>query len=166
MTSALWTLRGLWFVAGASQIYGVAYLYQWKGMPSDMPFALALPLLPIIAVTAVLLALRPQALRRLLYGQSAWLSLTYRGILLIVAVLWEWSFITGPMWDRLLDDPQGFARGMGLLFTGGVLFHVVLQHWFLTVTAGLLAIYPSVFKPLIAPPVAAERTALSPEKAS
>ena len=166
MTPALWSLRGLWFVAGASQIYGVAYFYQWKGMPTNMPFALALPLLPILAVTVVLLALRPQILRRLLYAESAWLSLAFRGIILAPAVLWEWSFITGPMWDKLLNDPSGFASGMGLLFTGGVLFHVVLQHWFLTATGALLAIYPRAFKPLIAPPVAAEAPVLSPAKAS
>ncbi len=172
MTSALWTLRGLWFVAGASLLYGVGYRLQLSGFPTtpNTAHVLAFPLLPIIALTAVVLALRPQILRPLLYPESAWLSLAYRGALLAVAVLYEWSFISGPMWDKLLNDPSGFARGMGLLFTGGVVFHAVLQHWFLvTVTGGLLAIYPSLFKPLIAPPVAAEAPeapALSPEKAS
>lgn len=161
-------LRALFLVVGVSWIYSVIRLDIRFGFlgGSDL-FMVARHLALVISLTLMVMAVRPSLLRPLL-GPKSGATLAFSVLLLVAAGLWQWSLVDGPMMGKFLDNPfTGQAKGAGLLFSGGVFFHIVIQHWLISAVGVLLAVYPQGFRALIAPevPVIAPGMKEEPEKA-
>ena len=100
------------------------------------------------------MAVRPTAVLRALAEGNPTMATALRGLLLVGAVLWQLSLASHPMMlSRLMDDPLRQAAPSGLLFPGGLLWHVVLQHWLQSAMGVVLWLYPQAFRRLAALPV-------------
>jgi len=144
-------LRALFLFVGVSWIYSVAHIDMTRGfLGGSELFVVARHLSLAISMALMVLAVRPSLLRPLL-GPKSGATLGFSVLLLVAAGLWQWSLVDGPMLDKFFDNPMGHAKGSGLLFSGGVFFHVVFQHWMQAAMGVLLAIYPQGFRALIAP---------------
>lgn len=137
-------------VAGLSWFGTLAYRYMILG-PLGSSQEIVWALTPVLAVTAVILGIFPRVLTPL--SATGWRSRwgLFRLAILGIAVAWIVIVAQGPMLTRLLVAPFAPAKVMPVL--GGVFFHVVIQHWFLSVSAVVLALFPSRFESLWRVPV-------------
>lgn len=144
-------VRVLFLVVGASWIYSVIRIDLRLGfLGGSELFVVARHLSLAISMALIVLAVRPSLLRPLL-GPKSGAMLGFSALLLVAAILWQWSLVSGPMLDKFLDNPMGQAKGAGLAFSGGLFFHLVFQHWIQAAMGVLLAMYPRGFRALIAP---------------
>ena len=114
--------------------------------------AVVIFLSPIISLYIIGIALVPE---RMSFMQEAnWKGYLGRGLLGVLSVLWMVNvFIGGQMVDRLFTMP--LAASKALPFFGGVLLHVVFQHWFQTLAGLAMALVPQQFSALTESPTPA-----------
>ena len=163
----VWFLRALFLVVGLSWIYSVIRLdLRFGVLGGSEIFVVSRHLGLVVSLTLIVMAVRPSLLRPLL-GATLSAPLALKVLLLVGAILWQWSLVTGPMLEKFFDNPLGHAKGAGLLFPGGVMMHIIFQHWLQSAVGVILAIYPQGFRALIAPelPVTAPGTKEEPERA-
>ena len=97
----------------------------------------------------------PERLSFLTRGDD-WTSTATRAILFALPVLWMVNVFIGPrsvMIDKLIAQPMNPSKMIP--FYGGVFLHVVMQHWFQSLAAIVLALVPERFATLTESPTPA-----------
>lgn len=110
---------------------------------------------PIVSIVVIGLAVFPERLS-FLTERDDWTSTATRVILFALPVLWMVNVFIGPrsvMIDKLISQPLN-PSGM-IPFYGGVFLHVVMQHWFQSLAAIVLALVPAQFATLTESPTPA-----------
>lgn len=110
---------------------------------------------PILSVFVIGLAVFPERLS-FLTQHRGWTSSVTRVILFALPVLWMVNVIIGPrsvMIDKLIAQPMNPSKMIP--FYGGVFLHVVMQHWFQSLAAIVLALVPEQFDTLTESPTPA-----------
>lgn len=141
----LFTTPGTWIgplVAGE-----IGFLEAWGSIVFDLS--------PIISIVIIGLAVFPERLSFLTRGDD-WKPTAMRALLFVLPALWMINVFIGPrsiMIDKLIATPLNPSKMVP--FFGGVFLHVVLQHWFQSVAAIVLALVPDRFSTLTESPTPA-----------
>lgn len=107
---------------------------------------------PIISVFIILMAVAPEKLA--FVNESSLAAYAARTVLLALAVLWMVNVFVGtPMITRLFAEP--LAASQVLPVAGGVVLHVVFQHWFQSLAAIAFALAPERFRTITESPTPA-----------
>lgn len=97
---------------------------------------------PIVALIMIGLAVSPESFKPLTQRKDL-ASYTVLGIILVLTVAWLVNGWFTPMYEKLVTIP--LDPSMVAPVPGGVFFHMVFQHWFMSFATIALVLYPDGF---------------------
>ena len=101
---------------------------------------------PLISVVLLVLAIWPDTLSSLSEKENRWAKALLALIFLFTASWLINAYVYTPMYTKLVTNPIGPAKALPI--PGGVVLHMVFQHWFQSAAILIFAVWPEKFATL------------------